>query len=115
MFFDYLAVRLNADRAAGKRMTINWVFTDRNERYAMTLNNSALTYRADAAHAGPTATITLAKPVLDSILAGKAKMGDAISQGQLEVAGDRQSVAALFGMVDSFSPDFNIVTPASQR
>ena len=115
MFFDYLAVRLNADRAAGKVMTINWVFTDRNERYAMTLNNSALTYRADAAHAGPTATITLAKPVLDSILAGKVKMGDAISQGQLEMAGDRQSVAALFGMLDSFSPDFAIVTPVTQR
>jgi len=59
MFFDYLAVRLNADRAAGKSMTINWVFTDPNERYAMTLNNSALTYRADAAHALPMATLRL--------------------------------------------------------
>ena len=115
MFFDYLAVRLNADKAAGKSMTINWVFTDLNERYAMTLNNSALTYRSDAAHARPVATLRLSRPVLNSIITGKAKISDAISQGQLEVTGDQQSVAALFGMLDSFAPSFNIVTPATQR
>jgi alkyl sulfatase BDS1-like metallo-beta-lactamase superfamily hydrolase len=108
-------VRLNADKAAGKRMTINWVFTDPDERYAMTLNNSALTYRADAAHAGPMATLRLGKPLLASLFTGKTTMSDAISQGQLEVTGDRQSVAALFGMLDRFSPGFNIVTPATQR
>ena len=42
-------------------------------------------------------------------------MSDAISQGQLDVNGDRQALAALFGMLDSFSPGFNIVTPAAQR
>ena len=115
MFFDYLAVRLNADSAAGKSMMINWVFPDLDERYAMTLNNSALTYRAGAAHAKPIVTLTLGKPVLDSILTGKVKMSDAISQGQLQVTGDRQSVAALFGMLDSFSPGFNIVTPLTRR
>jgi alkyl sulfatase BDS1-like metallo-beta-lactamase superfamily hydrolase len=114
MFFDYLAVRLNADKAAGKVITINWVFTDLKQRYAMTLNNSALTYRADAAHPGPTATVSLSKPVLNSIFSGRVKMSDAISQGQLDVNGDRQALAALFGMLDSFSPGFNIVTPAQR-
>ena len=70
-------------------MTINWVFTDLNERYAMTLNNSALTYRADAAHAGSMATLRLSKPVPNGIFTGKMKMSYAISQGQLEVTGDR--------------------------
>jgi alkyl sulfatase BDS1-like metallo-beta-lactamase superfamily hydrolase len=115
LFFDYLAVRLNADKAAGKSITINWVFPDLKQRYAMTLNNSALTYRADAAHAGPTATVSLSKAVLTNIFSGKVKVGDAISQGQLDVNGDRQALAALFGMLDSFSPGFNIVTPAAQR
>ena len=30
------------------------------------------------------------------------------------MTGDRQAVAALFGMLDSFSPRFDIVTPAAQ-
>lgn len=115
LVFDYLAVRLNAVRAAGRRITINWVFKDSNERYAMTLDNSALTYRADAAHAEPTATLSLGKPVLHALLARKATISDAIDQGRLKVTGDGQSVAALFRMLDSFSPSFDIVTPVTQR
>jgi len=114
MFFDFLGVRLNADKAAGKAMQINWVFPDLNQRYAMTLNNSALTYRADAAHATPTATITLRKPVLNAVFAGQVKPGDAIRSGQIQLAGDQQALAALFGMMDSFTPSFNIVTPAAR-
>ena len=67
-----------------------------------------------ATPAGPVATLALDNTVLNSIFAGKAKMSDVISQGQLKVTGDRQSVAALFGMLDSFSSGFNIVTPATQ-
>jgi alkyl sulfatase BDS1-like metallo-beta-lactamase superfamily hydrolase len=114
MFFDFLAVRLNADKAAGKTMRINWVFPDLNQRYAMTLNNSALTYRADAAHAAPTATITLRKPVLNAVFGGRVKPGDAMRSGQLQVAGDQQALGALFGMMDSFSPSFNIVAPVAR-
>jgi alkyl sulfatase BDS1-like metallo-beta-lactamase superfamily hydrolase len=95
-------------------MRINWVFPDLEERYAMTLNNSALTYRADAAHAAPTATITLRKPVLNAVFAGQIKPGDAIRSGQMQVTGDQQALAALFGMLDSFTPSFNIVTPAAR-
>lgn len=114
MFFDFLAVRLNADKAAGKSMHINWVFPDLDQRYAMTLNNSALIYRADAAHATPAATITLRKPVLNAVFAGQVKPGDAIRSGQMQLAGDQQALVALFGMLDSFTPSFNIVTPAAR-
>jgi alkyl sulfatase BDS1-like metallo-beta-lactamase superfamily hydrolase len=114
MFFDYLGVRLNADKAAGKSMTVNWVFTDLNEQYAMTLNNSALTYRPGAAHADPTATLRLSKAVLTRVFSGREKMADAIRAGDIAMTGDRQSVASLFGMLDSFSPNFNIVTPLKQ-
>ena len=114
LFFDFLSVRLNADKAAGRAMRINWVFPDLDQRYAMTLNNSALTYRADTVHAAPTATITLRKPVLNAVFAGQTKPGEAIRSGQMQVAGDQQALAALFGMLDSFTPSFNIVTPATR-
>ena len=42
--FDYLGVRLNADKAEGKTMVINWNFTDSKQQFVMTLENSALTY-----------------------------------------------------------------------
>lgn len=113
MFFDYLAVRLNADKAAGKTMAINWEFTDLNEKYAMTLENSALTYLSNAFHPQPTASVVLTKAVLNRIASGQLKLADAMHDGQIRVAGEPGALGALFGMLDSFSPSFNIVTPAT--
>ncbi len=110
-FFDYLAVRLNADKAAGKTMTLNWSFTDLRQRYAMTLRNSALTYLADAQHPQATASITLDKATLDRISLKQLTLPDAVRNGSIRIAGDPQAVASLFGMLDTFDGHFNIVTP----
>src|SRR5439155_1374284 len=47
LFFDYLAVRLDGQRAEGRRLVIDWVFADLGQRYALNLENCALTYLAD--------------------------------------------------------------------
>src|SRR5712671_5970723 len=44
--FDFLGVRLNAAKAEGKHIVINWTFTDLNQSYVMNLENSALTHTA---------------------------------------------------------------------
>lgn len=113
LLFDYLAVRLNGDKAAGKQMTINWTFPDSGEQLAMTLANSALTYRMGAVHANPTAAVRLGKQVLARLVAGRQTAAEAMSKGDIVVSGDRLSLAALLGMLDNFSPTFNIVTPAA--
>ncbi|TFW10390.1 MBL fold metallo-hydrolase [Oxalobacteraceae bacterium OM1] len=115
MFMDYLAVRLNADKAAGKAMTLNWTFTDLGEKYGMNLGNGALTYLADFAYDKPTAGVTLTKAVLDQIGTGRITLKDAIQQGQIRISGDPGAVASLFGMLDSFTPSFNIVTPVAAQ
>ncbi len=55
--FDFLGVRLNAAKAEGKRIVLNWNFTDLKQVYVMNLENSALTHiagkvddNADATH-----------------------------------------------------------------
>ncbi len=114
-FFDYLAVRLNADKAAGKTITLNWQFTDLRQRYAMTLRNSALTYVAEAQHAQPTATVTLTKATLDQISLKQLTLPQAMQSGAIRIDGNPQAVAGLFGMLDNFDPNFNIVTPHGYR
>src|SRR5882724_1141232 len=47
LFFDYLGVRLNGEKAEGRRIVINWVFSDLDRCYVMNLENCALTYLAD--------------------------------------------------------------------
>ncbi len=45
LVFDYWGVCLNAQKAAGVTMVIDWTFTDTGEQFALNLSNSALTYR----------------------------------------------------------------------
>ncbi|MGH6680096.1 MAG: alkyl/aryl-sulfatase, partial [Bradyrhizobium sp.] len=44
--WDMLSVRLNGPKAEGRHIVLNWTFSDTNERFVLTLENSALTYRA---------------------------------------------------------------------
>jgi len=32
LFFDYLGVRLNGEKAEGRRLVLNWVFSDLGRR-----------------------------------------------------------------------------------
>ena len=110
-FFDYLGVRLNADKAAGKAMTLNWQFTDLQQQYAMTLRNGALTYVAGTLHAQPTAAISLTKATLDQISLKQLTLPQAMQSGAIRIDGNPQAVAGLFGMLDTFDANFNIVMP----
>jgi alkyl sulfatase BDS1-like metallo-beta-lactamase superfamily hydrolase len=112
MFFDYLAVRLDADKAAGQQLALDWDFTDLHQQYAMSLRNSALTYLAGAASPRADATVHLAKATLDRIATGRLPLRDAIEQGAVRIEGNAGAVAALFRMMDRFAPDFPIMTPA---
>src|SRR5438552_6224357 len=59
LFFDYLGVRLNGERAEGRRLVIDWVFTDLRRRYVLNLESCALTYLADHRSDDADATVTL--------------------------------------------------------
>ncbi|MFT3801031.1 MAG: alkyl sulfatase dimerization domain-containing protein [Burkholderiaceae bacterium] len=110
-FFDFLAVRLDGDKAAGKQLTLNWNFTDIGQRYAMTLRNSVLTYLEDTQYPQPNAAITLTKATLDRLSLKQTTMEQAVKDGAIKVDGNSAALAELFGMLDSFDLSFDIVTP----
>jgi len=112
--FDYLGVRLNADKAAGKAMAVDWVFSDLGRRYATTLDNCALTYLADRAREYSDATVTLGREVLNRLILGELLFGDAVQQGLVGVEGDPARGAELFGLFDDFTTTFAIVEPRSE-
>jgi alkyl sulfatase BDS1-like metallo-beta-lactamase superfamily hydrolase len=109
--FDYLGVRLNADKAAGKVMVINWVFSDLGRRYVTTLSNSALTYLADRASDRADATVTLEREVLNQLTLHETQLADAVQHGLVGVAGDPARFAELFSLLDDFTPMFAVVEP----
>lgn len=110
MMFDYLAVRLNGPRAAGKKITLNVDFTDLNQRYALTVENGVLNYAPQPAPDAD-ANLKLTKATMNEIQMGKLKLDDGIDQNKVTVEGNRASVSEFVGLLDSFPFWFNIVTP----
>ncbi|WP_431111142.1 alkyl/aryl-sulfatase [Variovorax paradoxus] len=111
MFFDYLAVRLNGDKAAGKATVLNWQFTDTKQNYVLNLENSALTFVSGAQSAKADATLVLTRATLDEISLQKTTFPAALQAGQIVVTGKREKVGELLGMLDTFPTTFPLIEP----
>ena len=111
MFFDFLGVRLNAAKAEGKTMVINWSFTDSNQRIALNLDNSALTYVAGKQAPNADATVTLARGTFDAVTLQRTTFPDAVKAGLVKIDGDPRKLDELMSMLDTFKVMFEVVEP----
>jgi alkyl sulfatase BDS1-like metallo-beta-lactamase superfamily hydrolase len=108
--FNYLGVRLNGEKSAGKKLTLNVNFTDLDAPYALTVENGTLNYSTQSA---PTAdaTVTLTKAMLDIVQLGQVSLGRAIAAGDMTIEGRKEALGEFLGRLDTFPFWFNIVTP----
>jgi alkyl sulfatase BDS1-like metallo-beta-lactamase superfamily hydrolase len=111
MFFDYLGVRLNATRAEGRKLVLNWIFTEPAAQYVLNLENSALTYVAGRQSPEADATVTLSRTTLDAISLRQTTFLDAYKAGLLKIDGNPLKLAELISLLDNFSPDFEVIEP----
>jgi alkyl sulfatase BDS1-like metallo-beta-lactamase superfamily hydrolase len=110
LFFDFLGVRLDAAKAEGKTMVINWNFTDSKQQFVLTLENSALTHIAGQ-QPGADATVTLSRATLDAITLKETSFPAAVLGGKVKIDGDRAKLGELMAMLDTFEPMFPVVEP----
>ena len=115
LFFDYLGVRLNGEKAEGLAIVINWVFTDLGRRYVLNLEHCALTYLADRESVHADATVTLDRAALDRLVLRETPWADAVQRGLVSIDGDPAKVAELFGLLDDFALMFEVVEPKRER
>ncbi|VVN85917.1 Putative alkyl/aryl-sulfatase YjcS [Pseudomonas fluorescens] len=110
MFFDYLAVRLDSDKAVGHDLTLNWTFEDQHKDFNLTLRNGVLTHRAGL---NPTAdaSVSLNKDTLEQISLKQLDFPTAMQKGLIKLQGNGKKLGELMGSLDTFGPQFNIVTP----
>ena len=109
--WDVLGVRLNGPKAEGKRIVLNWNFTDTGETFVLNLENSALTYAAGAQSANADAGFTLARGVLDEVIAKLTSFPEAVGAGKIKVSGDPMRLGELMMLMDEFPRMFEIVEP----
>jgi alkyl sulfatase BDS1-like metallo-beta-lactamase superfamily hydrolase len=111
MLFDYLGVRLDGPRAAGRTIVLNFDFPDTGAQYVLTLENSHLSYVAGRRAEAADATLSLARATLDRVLLGLTTLEQAAEAGDLTVEGDPEKIRELLGLLDDFEFWFDIVTP----
>ncbi len=115
MFFDFLGVRLNGPKAEGRRIVLNWHFTDEGRLYVLNLENSALTWVRGKQSPRADATLTLTRKTLDQITLRRTTFNAAIEAGQIQVEGNPGKLPELLTLMDSFEPQFEIVEPKRRK
>jgi alkyl sulfatase BDS1-like metallo-beta-lactamase superfamily hydrolase len=109
--WDVLGVRLNGPKAEGKHIVLNWKFTDANESFVLTLENSALTYTEGMQSATADASFALMRGTLDEVIARQTSFPEAVAAGKVKVSGNPMRLAELMGLMDEFPQMFEIVEP----
>jgi alkyl sulfatase BDS1-like metallo-beta-lactamase superfamily hydrolase len=109
--FDFIAVRLDPARVEGRSFVLNWILTDTGERVAQTLKHSTLTQRVDRIAGDADATVSITRTVLVDLALRRRSVAQAAADGALSVKGDPAPLEALFGMLDDFALQFEVVAP----
>ena len=111
MFLDYQGVRLNAERAAGKSISFNFIMTDTKEHYLVGVENSALHYSKGKTSESADATVTMSRTDLNDVMMGNTTMQKQIIAGKAKITGNTQKLGEFVSWLDNFDFWFNIVTP----
>ncbi|WP_322102963.1 alkyl/aryl-sulfatase [Paraburkholderia sp. J41] len=111
MFLDFLGIRLNGDRAAGKKVSFNLILDDTKESYAVGVENSALHYSKGRTSNSADATLTMARADLNDVMLGTMTIQNLVIAGKAKIDGDSQKLGDFVSWLDNFEVFFNIVTP----
>ena len=110
-FFEAMATRLNADKAEGKKLTINMVFTDLGETHVLRLNNSVLRHEKGERDKNADATLNVTHDLYLKMALNKAGLKDTLLSDDLKVQGSRLKLLSFLRLFDKPDGKFNIVTP----
>ena len=111
MFLDFMAVRFNPEGADDLEIVINLDFTDTDEQFVLSLDNSVLNNIPNKVATDADASLTLTRHIFNEVALGRTSFVKEIAKGNVKVGGSPVALMRVFGKLDTFNPDFNIVTP----
>ena len=110
-FFASMASRLDGRRAAGKQVTLNFIFTDLGESYVLELENAVLHHARRDPDPNAAATVRLTKEFLLRLATQQAGLREMLFSDDLAVEGSRLELLSFFSLLDRPDGNFPIVTP----
>ncbi|MCQ6309970.1 MBL fold metallo-hydrolase [Citrobacter freundii] len=111
MFFDYLAVHINGEKAANAQAVFNVDLGADGGKYKLELENGVLNHSADAQASKADASITLNRATLNKIILKEESLQQAEEKGDVQISGNHAKFDEFLGYLDSFDFWFNMVTP----
>ncbi|MEV0646637.1 alkyl sulfatase dimerization domain-containing protein [Phytomonospora sp. NPDC050363] len=110
ILFDFVAVHLIGEKAADADLRLDFTFTDLGATWHAWVANGVLNAREGT---GPDSQVTVAgaKPAIIGALLQPGAAEKLIRSGGLTTTGDATVLSSLTALMDTFDPDFNIVTP----
>ncbi|WP_054180790.1 alkyl/aryl-sulfatase [Trabulsiella odontotermitis] len=111
MFFDYLAVHINGEKAAEAKAVFNVDLGNDGGKYLLELENGVLNHTANAEAKNADATITLNRATLNKIILGEETLKQAEEKGEVKITGNSAKLNEMLSYMDTFGFWFNIVTP----
>ncbi|MEZ5872786.1 MAG: alkyl sulfatase dimerization domain-containing protein [Nitratireductor sp.] len=109
MALDFLGVKFNPQKVTGD-FSIVLEFTDRGDSYLLVAQNGVLANTRNRPAASDL-TLQLTETAFFKLLGKVATVEELVGEGSLQIEGDISKLAALFGAMDEFDPNFAIVTP----
>ncbi|ECS5089352.1 MBL fold metallo-hydrolase, partial [Salmonella enterica subsp. arizonae serovar 18:z4,z23:-] len=100
MLFDYMAVRLDSSKAAGKDISLNFNLSD-GDNLNLTLENSVLNYR-QSLQPKSDASFYMSRTDLHDVLTGQAKMAELVKAKKVKVIGNAVKLDEIIGCLDNF-------------
>ncbi|MBJ3559809.1 MBL fold metallo-hydrolase [Salmonella enterica subsp. enterica serovar Derby] len=111
MFFDYLAVHINGEKAANAKAVFNVDLGSNGGKYKLELENGVLNHSANVQASDADASIVLNRATLNKIILKEESLKQAKEKGEVTITGNQAKVDEFLSYLDSFDFWFNIVTP----
>jgi alkyl sulfatase BDS1-like metallo-beta-lactamase superfamily hydrolase len=110
LLLDSVATRLDPAAIGDRKLAINFVFADRNEKAKVSVGNAVMFSEMGASHATPAVTVSGPRQLFLALLFLKLPLAQLEGAG-LKVEGDRSAVESLQAALDPMPGPFNIAEP----
>ncbi|MGB5077196.1 MAG: alkyl sulfatase dimerization domain-containing protein [Sphingorhabdus sp.] len=110
LLLDSVATRLDPMVIKDRKLAINFVISDRNEKAKITIGNAVMFSELDASHQTPEATVTGPRQLFLAMLFLKLPIKQLEGAG-LKIEGDRTALEMLQQALDPMPAAFNIAEP----
>jgi alkyl sulfatase BDS1-like metallo-beta-lactamase superfamily hydrolase len=115
LFFDYLSIRLDGPKAAGKNIKLNLDLPDTKDKYLLVVQYGVLQYHKDQQADDADASLTMDRSTLNEIIGGKLKVEQGVVDGKINLAGDPKKFEEFVALLDKFDPWYQVVMPIGTK